>query len=309
MPSQLSQAMFDLLQVSNGNWLPQVTVNLSNLGGTSGNDDMIIPTGLGGGVAVIVGGGQGNDRIDASAATLNAVSTINGGAGDDQIFGSTGNNIINGGAGDDFIEGGGGLADVLNGGPGIDTLSYEHSRGAVTVDMSTLTALGGITVSGGDAVGDQVANNFENAVGSAGADTITGNAGNNVLVGLAGDDTLLGGDGNDIIIGGEGKDTVEGGAGNDTYKFMDFSDIDLLSDQVKFTPGDKLDFSAIDTRSGTPGDQPFVLTNDPEPKNGQIAIGDSGGGITVISIRLENQTRHITVFHESDFIRQDDLIL
>ncbi|WP_425515342.1 hypothetical protein [Phyllobacterium endophyticum] len=52
-----------------------------------------------------------------------------------------------GGDGNDYIEGAGG-ADILNGGLGIDTLSYENSTAAVNVNMTQLI-LGNITVSGG----------------------------------------------------------------------------------------------------------------------------------------------------------------
>lgn len=66
---------------------------------------------------------------------------------------------------------------------------------------------------------------IENAVGGAGADTITGNgyanvlrgnAGADTINGGAGDDTLDGGVGNDTLNGGDGADILNGGAGTDT---------------------------------------------------------------------------------------------
>lgn len=116
--------------------------------------------------------------------------TIDGGAGNDQIYGMSG---------DDTIEGGTG-ADYMDGGDGIDTLSYAGSSVAVIVNLDNNTA------SGGDADGDTIIN-FEN---------ITGSAENDELYGGSGDNVLTGGDGNDIIIGDGGVDSLYGGAGSDT---------------------------------------------------------------------------------------------
>jgi len=48
-----------------------------------------------------------------------------------------------------------------------------------------------------------------------GNDTLYGGAGNDILYGQGGDDILYGGDGNDILHGGAGNDTLMGGAGDD----------------------------------------------------------------------------------------------
>ncbi|WP_457301246.1 calcium-binding protein [Phyllobacterium sp. P5_D12] len=212
MPSTLPQSIFDLLFVTNGGWLRPTT----NMPGTTGNDDLTYNNLLSG---LLVDGGEKDDRIHITGG-LTLLSTVRGGGGSDQIFGGTGADIIDGGDGNDFIEGGAG-ADSLSGGYGIrggtDTLSYEHSNAAVTVNMAQLNALGNITVSGGHANGDLVQNNFENVVGSAYDDTITGNrVGGSVLVGLGGNDTLNGGDGYDTFVGGAGGDTMTGGLGADT---------------------------------------------------------------------------------------------
>ena len=58
--------------------------------------------------------------------------------------------------------------------------------------------------------------NFENAIGGAGADSLTGNTAANHLVGGAGNDALDGGDGNDLLNGGIGNDKLTGGAGLDS---------------------------------------------------------------------------------------------
>jgi VCBS repeat-containing protein len=63
--------------------------------------------------------------------------TINGGAGDDFIFGDNGNDVLNGNAGNDVIDGGNGsdtlrggaCDDTLDGGNGQDTAVYAGKRG------------------------------------------------------------------------------------------------------------------------------------------------------------------------------------
>ena len=64
-----------------------------------------------------IDGLAGNDVIDASALSAGQIAlTINGGAGNDRITGSGGNDIFNGGADDDtFIFGPGGGADTIVG--------------------------------------------------------------------------------------------------------------------------------------------------------------------------------------------------
>ncbi|MBZ9654297.1 calcium-binding protein [Phyllobacterium lublinensis] len=241
MPSALPQSIFDLLGVNNGGWLPPSPRS------TTGNDDMnITPTG-----AAIVNGGLGNDRITLhDGGLLNLVATVNGGDGSDQIFGNASlANVLNGGNGNDYIHGGAGV-DTLSGDAGADTLSYEFSNAGVDVDMSQLTALGGITVSGGDANGDVVSNNFENVVGSNSGDSITGNNSANVLIGLGGNDfiqgifgndTLIGGVGDDQLLGGLGSDLIIGGTGADTLYGNQPEDLlDGDSDTFRFMAGDEI---------------------------------------------------------------------
>jgi Ca2+-binding RTX toxin-like protein len=270
--SQLSQSIFNLLGVYNGPW----TALPPNTQGTAGNDDMLFTNLVSG---LVVNGNAGNDRITIQSGVLNLLNTTNGGDGNDQIFGSTGINVINGGNGNDYIEGGGG-ADTLSGGAGIDTSSYEHSRAAVNIDMHDVTA-GLIPVSGGDANGDLVSNNFENVVGSPQSDLIYGNDSNNVIVGGASNDTILARGGNDTIIGGHGGDSMSGMAGTDTFKFMSLSDIangDFASDFI--LGQDKIDLSAIDADLNTPGDQAFQLVDVHDLNSlGQVAIIQHQGGL------------------------------
>ena len=110
--------------------------------------------------------------------------TLNGGAGNDNVYGEGGDDALLAGAGNDYIHGGAGndrlwgqdSDDGLDGGVGADFLA-----------------------------------------GGAGDDSLTGGAGADYLAGEAGNDTLDGGAGYDILAGGDGGDTLYGGTEGDTF--------------------------------------------------------------------------------------------
>jgi Ca2+-binding RTX toxin-like protein len=130
-----------------------------------------------------------------------------GGSGNDSLFGGLINsadntvNHISGGAGNDVIQGYGG-ADILEGGTGIDTLSYFYEGTGVTVTLKGKAAADVSTNAANHATGD-VANGFESLLGGFGNDTLTGDDGANVIDG-----------------GGSGNDKLNGGAGNDTVSYF-----------------------------------------------------------------------------------------
>src|SRR5262249_55427749 len=107
---------------------------------------------------------------------------LRGSAFNDTLTGDGNNNVLEGGPGSDTLNG--------NGINDIDTVSYEHASGAVTVDLSSGAAHG--TAPGDVAnVGTDTLSNFEAVRGSAFNDTLTGN-GSSMLEGGAGADTLNG---------------------------------------------------------------------------------------------------------------------
>jgi uncharacterized repeat protein (TIGR01451 family) len=123
------------------------------------------------------------------------------------------NNFIQAGPGD----------NVLNGGSGIDTVSYRFgtvtgATAGVTVNLAIRTAQP-TRRSGRDAL-----NGFENLTGSEFSDVLTGNSAANVLSGLAGTDTLN---------GGAGIDTLTGGPAPDKFLFktaLGSSNVDKITD-------------------------------------------------------------------------------
>jgi serralysin len=84
----------------------------------------------------------------------------------------------------------------------------------------------------------------ENAVGGAGADTLSGNLAANRLEGGGGADLLSGLAGNDALVGGAGADTLRGGAGHDRYVATDTLDL------VQEEDGAGVDILQVETPAG-----------------------------------------------------------
>jgi Ca2+-binding RTX toxin-like protein len=190
------------------------------LNGGAGNDIFFEGIGVTNGSDVFIGS-DGIDVIDFSGRTNGLVCNLDGTANDgepgelDNVFADI-ENII-GGAGADDLTGssrvniiiGGAGSDTIRGGTGIDTLSYAGS-GAVTASLpvqainTDLSLTNGLTA-GGEA--DVIFGDIENLTGGSGADLLTGNSGPNELVGGVGNDTLVGGAGDDVLEGGAAGNT------------------------------------------------------------------------------------------------------
>ena len=189
-----------------------IYISIENLRG-SAFGDLLVGTDSdnvieGGGGADIMIGGLGSDTASYEHAasgvianlTDNSSATIGDAAGDayggiENLRGSAFGDLLvgfddtNGTDGANVIEGGGG-ADIMIGGLGIDTLSYEHAGAPVVVNLLTNV------LNTGDADGDRYGG-FENIRGSRFDDTLIGDTGDNALEGGAGGDHLYGGGGND----------------------------------------------------------------------------------------------------------------
>ncbi|MBK8115749.1 MAG: hypothetical protein IPK44_15245 [Candidatus Accumulibacter sp.] len=138
----------------------------------------------------------GNDRLTASDPYSPVM--LDGGDGDDVIYGSEGADWLDGGKGADQMIGYGGDDTYLVDNAG-DTVSEAQNGGADTVKASVDWTLG---------------DNFENLVllGTA-ALKGTGNALDNQIAGNGGANTLAGGGGGDSLDGGAGADAMAGGVG------------------------------------------------------------------------------------------------
>jgi Ca2+-binding RTX toxin-like protein len=208
------------------------------LDGGIGNDLI-----LGGSDADTIMAGGGDDRVYGDDLYIN-VTTLDGNGGLTSeklyLYDEHGADIIDGGAGQDELYGYGG-DDILTGGEGNDTLygdgREEHLPGQYHGDDQLDGGAGDDRLIGhggndrliggdgndtlaGDAIESDLAGEFH------GDDYLEGGAGEDILAGLGGDDTLYGGDGNDLVDGDanvaelaaiyHGNDTLYGGRGEDT---------------------------------------------------------------------------------------------
>ena len=138
---------------------------------------------------------------DAQGDTLISIENLTGSAFNDTLEGNGGNNVLVGGA-------------------GIDTVSYEHALAGVTVSLAVTTAQNTL------GAGTDTLSGFEHLMGSAFNDTLIGTPALIRSDGLAGNDTLN---------GGAGADRMLGGTGNDTYV------VDNTGDVVEESGGDGTD--------------------------------------------------------------------
>jgi Ca2+-binding RTX toxin-like protein len=166
--------------------------------------------------------GDGNDSMHS--AKLKNTDSINLGSGDDSIsvmvsgtYGTPSLSTMN--------------MTLLDGGTGIDTISFEEStvaNGTVlslttggAINFENLTGSASIETLNGDANANTIA-------GKGGSDIIYGNGGDDSLYGYendymdgvasyqSGDDNLYGGSGDDQLYGTAGENTLDGGTGKDT---------------------------------------------------------------------------------------------
>ncbi len=105
----------------------------------------------------------------------------------------------------------------LDGGDGTDTLDMSQSTVAARINLAK------------DKVNTSMAENFENAIGTAFDDKIVGDGDENVLSGLDGEDRLNGRGGNDIIAGNKGDDKMFGGSGDDLLVWNNGDGSDLMN--------------------------------------------------------------------------------
>ncbi|MGX9571014.1 LapA family giant adhesin, partial [Pseudomonas sp. CFBP 5748] len=131
-----------------------------------------------------------NSIIGHTEATLPGSDTVNGGEGNDILFGDLVS--FNGIAGEGY--------------QAIQAFVAQQSG----VDVSK------VTTSNVHQYITEHYTAFDVSGAHDGNDTLLGGAGNDILFGQGGNDTLNGGKGNDILLGGSGNDTLIGGPGNDT---------------------------------------------------------------------------------------------
>lgn len=164
------------------------------------------------------------------AGTGNVLANrMQGGSGNDQLYGLAGNDTLVGLEGDDLLDGGPGN-DRMEGGKGNDVYIVD-SIGDEVVELAgegtdeVRTTLGAYVLATNLEHLTSIGTGYFTGTGNAAANRITaGNAGS-ALSGGAGDDTLIGGAGADRLDGGTGADRMVGGRGDDVYVVDSESDV------------------------------------------------------------------------------------
>jgi Ca2+-binding RTX toxin-like protein len=217
----------------------------------------------------IILGGLGDDYIYGRGGR----DILNGGDGDDRIWGGRGADKLYGGNGNDVLFGGSG-ADKLYGDAGFDTVSYENVNGSVTVN------LGDSRLNKGGANGDRYIS-IESIIGSAFGDSLIGNNNANVLNGAGGKDHIYGLGGNDVLIGGSGTDHLDGGAGHDLVSYETATTgVAVNLGASKFNGGEAAGdkYVSIEGINGSAFDDSLVGDN-----NGNTLLG-AGGNDTIFGL-------------------------
>lgn len=231
-------------------------------------------------LAVEMFGGDGDDSVDGSLTSTPIL--FEGEAGNDSAVGGAGDDILIGGRGDDTLEGGAGNDsfvwnnydgfDLVDGGSGVDTQTFNLSGGGLGDEMLlegtnlgeaifsrsnfgqftvTMTEVEDVVVQSRN--GDDTLTIDNAQTGGVLRVTYAANAGDDVLIvapgttvavtalGGTGDDALTGGDAADVLVGHVGDDTLSGGGGRD--RLLGQAGDDILTggadrDAFVFQPGD-----------------------------------------------------------------------
>ena len=170
-------------------------------------------------------GGDGNDDLEGNEGA----DTLDGGAGDDELSGYSGGDRLLGGEGndmlhpDDYEEP---SADVVDGGPGVDTIESDYGSRYTDVQYPVGITLGGGADDGRPGENDDLQSVERLILSDPGGKVVGSDAdeyvklhqvgANGVLIGNGGSDELRGGDGADSVDGGTGDDKLDGGYGDDT---------------------------------------------------------------------------------------------
>jgi len=213
------------------------------LKGDAGKDTVSYEN-AGSGVTVLLDSGEGIDgkgsaQGGAGTDELWSFENVKGSNSDDTITGNDASNIIEGLAGDDHIYVSSGNDTIDGGTNGVkgDTIDASNSAAAHTINLRDNQVFG---------EGYSSITGIENVIGSNGKDIITGNDDKNTLLGgissdiikgEGGDDHIEGGTQDDTLSGGLGDDYIDGGSGSDggNGDTADYSDISGITDDIGVT--------------------------------------------------------------------------
>ena len=228
-------------------------------------------------------GDGGADELDGSGS---ANVFLDGGEGADKLTAGRGRSFLTGGNGADMEFGGPALtitefdmgsgpdgADELNGGAGLDTVSYEGRAAAITATADDVA-------DDGEAMeGDKISQAVEVIQGGNGNDNITASQSvDAALSGYGGNDRLVGGPGDDTLFGGDGDDAAVGNGGDDLVPSSDLGRPQIGGGPIadvgadSFDGGDGFDTLDYSTRVAA-----VSVTPNGQPDDGEAGEGDNTG--------------------------------
>ena len=218
-----------------------------------------------------------NSIIGHTEATMPGNDTVNGGEGNDILFGDLVS--FNGIAGEGYQA----MQAFVAKETGVEVSKVSTSN----VHQYITEHYQAFDVSGAHDGNDTLLGGAGNDIlfGSGGTDLLDGGKGNDILLGGTGNDTLIGGQGNDILIGGSGGDTFvwkSGDTGNDVIKDFKASEGDRidLRDLLQGETGSTIDnFLKITTVDGTSSLQVSSA--------GKFNSGDAAAATPDVTIKLE----------------------
>ncbi|UVL40665.1 retention module-containing protein [Pseudomonas sp. B21-040] len=218
-----------------------------------------------------------NSIIGHTEATQPGSDTVNGGDGNDILFGDLVS--FNGVAGEGYQA----MQAFVAQQTGVDVSKVTTSN----VHQFITEHYTAFDVSGAHDGSDTLLGGAGNDIlfGSGGNDSLDGGKGNDILLGGTGNDSLMGGQGNDILIGGSGGDTFvwkSGDTGNDVIKDFKASEGDRidLGDLLQGESGSTIDnFLKISTVDGVSSLQ--------VSSGGKFNSGDAAAATPDVTIKLE----------------------
>ena len=156
---------------------------------------------------VVANGGPGDDVLYGGNTEFVLGDRLRGGGGDDELHGQGGPDILIDGDRSGATGDAGPRSDVLDGGTGVDVVSYQGRTASVSVDLSD-------SAPDGEAGEGDIILGVESITGGRGNDRLAGDDGPNRIDGRGGLDRLIGREGDDeFVLGGR---PISCGPGNDT---------------------------------------------------------------------------------------------
>ncbi|WP_408980364.1 LapA family giant adhesin [Pseudomonas sp. B21-048] len=218
-----------------------------------------------------------NSVIGHTEATMPGADTVNGGDGNDILFGDLVS--FNGISGEGYQA----MQAFVAQQTGVDVSKVTTSN----VHQYITEHYTAFDVSGAHDGNDTL-------LGGAGKDILFGQGGNDLLDGGKGNDILLGGSGNDSLTGGQGNDILIGGSGADTFiwKAGDTGS-DVIKD-FKASEGDRIDLrDLLQGESGSTIDHFLKITTVDGVSSLQVSSGgkfngaDAAAATPDVTIKLE----------------------